>query len=269
MFKKKFSSHFLLVGGLFLTACANNEDINQVTLGVVGENNEAWEYVVDELMEKENIPLNLQTFTDYATPNKALADGSIDLNAFQTEIFLDEFNKTADQDLQVIGYTIMAPLGIYSASLSDVEELTDSMTVAIPNDPSNGGRALRLLETADLITLDPQEGLAPTVDDITANPLNLIIEELDSSQTARALEDVDASVINSGMAVDAGFFPSEDAIFLEPVTEESVPYYNVIAAHPDNVDNDTFKTIVAYYQTDTTAAVIKEASKGSQFPIWE
>ena len=92
---------------------------------------------------------------------------------------------------------------------------------------------------------------------------------LESNQTARALPDVTASVINSGMAVDAGFIPSEDAVFLEPVTDASKPYYNVIAAQAEDVDNETYQTIVSYYQSEGTAKVIAEASKGSQFPVWD
>lgn len=120
-----------------------------------------------------------------------------------------------------------------------------------------------------MIEVDPTKGQIPVIEDITSNPLNLKFEALDSSQTARALEDVAASVINSGMAVDAGFIPTEDAIFLEPVTEESDPYFNVIAAREEDKDNEIYQKIVAAYQSDGTKKVIEDTSKGSSIPVWK
>ena len=273
MKKINFLARILLTSSLFLTACgttaeSTDKEIVKVTVGVVGEVNEPWNYTIEQLKEKENIEVTLVKFSDYTTPNTALADGEIDLNSFQTQIFLEHFNKDTDSALASIGYTIMAPLGIYSQKLSNVNEITEESEIAIPNDPSNGGRALRLLQTSGLITLNEDAGLLPTLNDITENPLNLVITELDSSQTARALQDVDASVINSGMAVDAGFIPSEDAVFLEPVTEESTPYYNVTAARKDDLENEVYLTVVKYFQSEGTAEIIKESTKGSQIPVW-
>lgn len=274
MRKSKLFTGIVLASSLFLAACgaatesATEEEDVKVTVGVVGEVNEPWDYTIEQLKEKENIEVTLVKFTDYATPNTALANGEVDLNAFQTQIFLDNFNTDTNSDLTSIGYTIMAPLGIYSEKVSAISEIKEGAEIAIPNDPSNSGRALLLLQTAGLLTLNEKAGLLPGLKDITDNPLNLVITELDSSQTARALQDVDASVINSGMAVDAGFIPSDDAVFLEPITEESTPYYNVIAARSEDVENETYLKIVEYFQSEGTAKVIKDSSKGSQFPIW-
>ncbi|WP_106449961.1 MetQ/NlpA family ABC transporter substrate-binding protein [Trichococcus alkaliphilus] len=283
MKNKTFLATLTLSASLFLAACgsaasdSSSSDVTsaeatepvKVTLGVVGEVNEPWDYVIEELKEKENIEVELVKFTDYTTPNNALAEGEIDLSSFQTEIFMDNYNKDHGTELTTIGYTVMAPLGLYSEKITDISELKDGDTIAIPNDVSNEGRALILLQTAGLITLDPEAGLVPTTEDVVENKLNLQFQTLESNQTARALQDVTASVINSGMAVDAGFIPSEDAVFLEPVTADSKPYYNVIAALAEDVDNETFQTIVAYYQSEGTAKVIEEASKGSQFPVWD
>ncbi|MBP7128536.1 MAG: MetQ/NlpA family ABC transporter substrate-binding protein [Trichococcus sp.] len=271
-----------LSASLFLAACGNAASDSasdsstadatepvKVTLGVVGEVNEPWDYVIEELKEKENIEVELVKFTDYTTPNNALAEGEIDLSSFQTEIFMDNYNRDHGTELTTIGYTVMAPLGLYSDKIKDISELKDGDTIAIPNDVSNEGRALILLQTAGLIKLDPEAGLVPTTENVIENKLNLQFQTLESNQTARALQDVTASVINSGMAVDAGFIPSEDAVFLEPVTEDSKPYYNVIAALSEDVDNEVFQTIVAYYQSEGTAKVIEESSKGSQFPVWD
>ena len=282
MKNKTFLATLTLSASLFLAACGNaasdassdsspadaNEPV-KVTLGVVGEVNEPWDYVIEELKEKENIEVELVKFTDYTTPNNALAEGEIDLSSFQTEIFMDNYNRDHGTELTTIGYTVMAPLGLYSEKITSINELKDGDTIAIPNDVSNEGRALILLQTAGLIKLDTAAGLVPTTEDVIENRLNLQFQTLESNQTARALQDVTASVINSGMAVDAGFIPSEDAVFLEPVTEDSKPYYNVIAALSEDVDNEVFQTIVAYYQSEGTAKVIEESSKGSQFPVWD
>ena len=282
MKNKTFLATLTLSASLFLAACGNaasdsssdssTADANEpvkVTLGVVGEVNEPWDYVIEELKEKENIEVELVKFTDYTTPNNALAEGEIDLSSFQTEIFMDNYNRDHGTELTTIGYTVMAPLGLYSEKITSINELKDGDTIAIPNDVSNEGRALILLQTAGLIKLDPEAGLVPTTENVIENKLNLQFQTLESNQTARALQDVTASVINSGMAVDAGFIPSEDAVFLEPVTEDSKPYYNVIAALSEDVDNEVFQTIVAYYQSEGTAKVIEESSKGSQFPVWD
>jgi len=282
MKNKPFLAALTLSASLLLAACGNaasdsasdvtsaeaNEPV-KVTLGVVGEVNEPWDYVIEELKEKENIEVELVKFTDYTTPNNALAEGEIDLSSFQTEIFMDNYNKDHGTELTTIGYTVMAPLGLYSERITSINELKDGDTIAIPNDVSNEGRALILLQTAGLITLDPEAGLVPTTEDVVENRLNLQFQTLESNQTARALQDVTASVINSGMAVDAGFIPSEDAVFLEPVTEDSKPYYNVIASLSEDADNEVFQTIVEYYQSEGTAKVIEESSKGSQFPVWD
>lgn len=282
MKNKTFLTALTLSASLFLAACGNvasdsasdsstadeNEPV-KVTLGVVGEVNEPWDYVIEELKEKENIEVELVKFTDYTTPNNALAEGEIDLSSFQTEIFMDNYNRDHGTELTTIGYTVMAPLGLYSEKITSINELKDGDTIAIPNDVSNEGRALILLQTAGLIKLDTAAGLVPTTEDVVENRLNLQFQTLESNQTARALQDVTASVINSGMAVDAGFIPSEDAVFLEPVTEDSKPYYNVIAALAEDADNEVFQTIVEYYQSEGTAKVIEESSKGSQFPVWD
>ena len=255
-----------------LAACGTNqadEETTVVKLGVVGEQNEAWEHVQEELKENENIDLQLVKFTDYRQPIVALEDGSIDLHAALTEIFMDNVNEESGYSNTTIAYTTLNPLGIYSDKINDVSELADGATVALPNDVSNESRALLLLQTAGLITLDESKGLLPTTSDVTENPKALKFELLDSNQTARAMTDVDISLINNGMAVDAGLVPTEDAIFLEPVADSSTPYYNVIAARADEAENDVYQTVVAYYQTDEVKAIIDEVTKKSSIPVWE
>ncbi|MFL2101150.1 MetQ/NlpA family ABC transporter substrate-binding protein [Desemzia sp. FAM 23989] len=270
---KKFKSFILTILSIatliVLTACgAASGESQTVKLGVVGEINEPWEYVKEQLAA-EGIEIELVKFSDYSTPNRALADGEIDMNSFQTKIFMEAFNEDTGNNLTPIGDTVIAPLGIYSQKITDISEIKEGDSIAIPNDASNEGRALLLLQTAGLIEVDPSKGQVPVVEDVTSNPLNLQFEVIDSAQTARALEDVTASVINSGMAVDAGFIPTEDAIFLEPVTEDSDPYYNAIVVREEDKDNELYQKIVDVYQTDGTKEVIEESSKGSSIPVWE
>lgn len=262
--------------GLVLAGCGQSEASSKdkkaepttVKLGVVGDDTRVWDDVAKRL-EKEGITIEITKFADYNQPNQALADESIDLNSFQHQFFLDTFNEEHGTDLVSIGNTVNAPLGIYSDQIKDVKELENGAKIAIPNDVTNGGRALLLLQSADLIKVDPSKKQTPTVSDVTENKLNLDIQELDASQTARALQDVDASVINSGVAVDAGFVPTQDAIFLEPVDESSKPYVNIIVSRKEDVDNKTYQKIVDAYQTDETKKVIEETSKGSSIPSWE
>lgn len=267
-----------LAAVLALTACGGNssngaadagEDRPSYKVGVVGTNEETyWLDVKDRLAEQEGIDIEIVVFTDYNTPNDALADGSIDLNAFQHYIFLDGYNRDKGTDLEAIAETIRAPLGIYSSKIASLDELADGATVAIPNDATNGGRSLLLLQSAGLLTLNPDAGLEQTVLDVTENPKNLKIEELDASQTARAMDDVDISIINGGMAADAGLYPQEDSIYLEQITEASQPYINIIAARQDNKDNPDFQKIIKVFQTDETAVKIAEASNGANIPAW-
>jgi D-methionine transport system substrate-binding protein len=258
--------------GFILAGCstgnAKKAKDEVVKLGVVGANNEVFESVKERL-KKEGIDLQIIEFSDYTQPNAALAEKEIDLNSFQHQIFLDNYNQEHKTDLVSIGNTVSAPLGIYSSKIKDVKELKKGAEIAIPNDATNGGRALLLLQSAGLIKVDPAKKQTPTVNDITENKQELKITELDASQTARALQDIDASVINSGMAVDAGFVPTKDAIFLEPVNETSKPYVNIIVARKEDKDNKTYNKVVDTYQQEATKKVIEETSKGSSIPAWE
>lgn len=247
---------------------ATGEDkVEKVKLGVVGENNEVWESVQTKLKD-DGIELEIVSFSDYNQPNGALADGSLELNSFQHQIFLDNYNTEHGTNLVAIGDTVIAPLGLYSDNLKSVEALTEGAKISIPNDVTNGGRALLLLQTAGLIKVDPAAESTPTPKDITENNLKLDISELDAAQVARSLKDVDIAVINSGLAVDAGFVPTKDSIFLEPVDDNSKPYINIIVAREEDKDNKTYQKIVKAYQQDDTKKVIEETSKGSSVPAW-
>lgn len=269
LFKLILAATTLLVGtqSAVLTNVSAAET-TKVKLGLIGDETRVWDSVRERLA-KEGIEIEYVKFTDYSQPNAALADGSIDVNAFQHQIFLDSYNSEHKTDIVSIGNTINAPLGVYSEKIKDIKDIKEGATIAIPNDPTNGGRALRLLQSAGLIKVDEAKGYRPTVADIKENNLKLEIKELDASQTARALPDVDASIINSGVAVDAGFIPTKDAIYLEPVDEKSKPYVNVIAVRKEDENNEVYNKIVDVYQTEETKKVIEEVYKGSIIPAWE
>ncbi|MGX7406133.1 D-methionine transport system substrate-binding protein [Aerococcus urinaehominis] len=268
--KKKLLALFLAVT-FVLAACGSSgsSEATTVRLGVVGEKNDQWEYIQKELADKENINLELVKFTDYRAPIVALEDGSIDLHSALTEIFMEEVNKESGYTNTTIAYTTLNPMGVFSEKITSLDQLADNAKVAVPDDVSNESRALLLLQTAGLIKLDPAKGLLPTINDITENPKNLQFTSMAANQTARSLNDVDIALVNNDMATDAGFIPTQDSIYLEPVAESSKPYYNVIAARGDRQDEEIFQTIIKYYQTDQVAKIIDEMSNGSSIPVWE
>lgn len=181
---------------------------------------------------------------------------------------MDEFNATNEGHLVAIGETVLNPIGLYSDKYDSLEAIADQSEVAIANDPVNGARGLLLLQSAGLIQLEYDEGRNPTISDIVKNPKELKIVELEAAQTARSLPDVGASVINVFMALDAGFVPKEDAIFIEPVNEDSKPYYNIIVTREENKENAVYQKIVDAYRSDASKALIDQLYKGSVLPLW-
>lgn len=165
---------------------------------------------------------------------------------------------------------IIAPLGLYSDKISDVSELKEGDKIAIPSDATNGGRALKVLEAAGVIKVDPKAGYTPVLSDITDNPLNLEFIEVEAANTPSLLLDVAAAIINGGHAVDNGLFPEEDAIYLETVQEGSDnPYINIVVARTADKDNGIYKRVVEEYRTEAVAKVIEEVYKGAYIPTWE
>ncbi|HVL23706.1 MAG TPA: MetQ/NlpA family ABC transporter substrate-binding protein [Thermomicrobiales bacterium] len=186
---------------------------------------EILQFVQDNLTEGTNLTVEIVEFTDYVQPNTALEDGELDANYFQHLPYLNDFNAEHGTHLVPVVAVHIEPLGIYSTSIDSLDQLKDGATVAIPNDVTNGGRALKLLAANGLITLD--EGVDnPTVDDITDNPKDLDIVELEAAQLPRSLEDTDISVINGNYAIEAGYTPATDALALE--SGEDNPYANYL-----------------------------------------
>lgn len=234
-------------------------------IGVNGTDFRLWDNINERLAEY-NIELEPVSFSDYIKPNLALADGEIDLNAFQHELYFENFIKEHSLDLSSIGYTFIAPLGLYSNKIKSLDEVKDGATVAIPNDATNGGRALLLLESAGLIALDGTDKVTPTTKNIVENPKKLEFVSMESVQIPRSLADVDFAAINGGAATDAGIY---DYIYREdPEQENAQQYFNVIAVRTEDKDKEVFKKIMEVYHTDETKKVIEEIYSGAYIPVW-
>lgn len=265
---KKFSLlFFALITALILSACgdssaATDKDTVKVKIGVNGSDGIQWP-ILQEKAAKEGIEIELVEFADYTLPNNALAQGDIDLNAFQHLSFLSQYVKESGNDIVPIGSTMFAPLGVYSEKIKDINEIKKGDKIAIPDDPANQARALRLLESAKLITLSDDFGLFGDPTGIVENPLNLDIIPMVAQQTPRVLPDVAASIINNGVAGQAGFSPGEDPIYREAGEDESIyPYVNLIAARGEDKDNEAYRRIVELYQEEDIQKAITEDTKG-------
>ena len=268
--KNTFKLISLGILSLFLLAgCGKSSDDGQVVkLGVVGDDQRLWEKAA-ELAKKDGITIKLVHFSDYNTPNDALVNGDVDLNAFQHKAFLDEYNHSKGTHLVPIGRTFISPIGAYSNTLKDLKDVPENGKVSIPNDTTNCGRALFLLEAAGLIQLKDNVGVSPTLSDIVANPKNIQINEMDAAQVARTLPDVDAAVINTNLAIDAGLSPKDDAIFMEPLNEHSAPYINYVVAREEDKDNALYQKVAAYYRTPEVKALNDKLYEETQKMAWE
>lgn len=281
--KKFFSLGALgLVSVALLTACAGsnkeNSDASVVRVGVMtkSESEEARWNKVEELLEGQGVTIKYTEFTDYSQPNIALNNGENDINAFQHYNFLDNWNKENGADLTAIAETYFTAFRLYSGVkngenlYTDVSEIPDEAVIVIPNDVVNGSRALYLLQSAGLITLDVSGDTLASLVNVVENPKNLDIKEVDAAQTASNLQTVDAAVINNDFVTAAGIDPST-AIFLEPASDNSKQWYNLLVAQKDweeSAQADAIKKVIAAYQTDEVKKVIEESSQGLDEPIW-
>ena len=237
--KKIFSILFvLLVAASLFAGGGKDKATNVLTVGATPEPHaEMLKLVVDDLA-LQGITLRVMEFTDYVTPNEALESGQIDANFFQHLPYMDSFNAERGYHLVNAGGIHIEPMALYSKKLKSLSGLKDA-TIAIPNDPTNEGRALLLLQSAGLIKLDPAAGITATPINIIENPNNLKFTELEAATMPRILADVDAAVINGNYAIPAGLIASKDGLFVEG---SDSPYVNIIAVKDGN---QTDKKIVA------------------------
>lgn len=237
-----------------------------IRVGVTaGPHVEVMEFV-KELAAAEGLNLKIIEFNDFVLPNAALAQGDLDVNCYQHQPFLDDQVKSRGYKLVSIGKTLLFPIGLYSRKVEDVRELKDKARIAIPNDPTNGGRALILLEREGLIKLKPGVGVGASILDIKENPKRFKIMEIEAPQLPRALDDVDAAVINTDWALLAGMTPSIDALALEATDS---PYANVIVVQTKDKNNASYKRLVELYQSKATEKFVKKRFNGAVIPAWK
>lgn len=216
--------------------------------------------VVKPDLKAQGIDLKIVEFNDYVQPNTSVSDKLLDLNFFQHRPYLDSFIKDHGSDLVEVGGIHIEPIGFYSHKLKDLKDLKKGATIAIPNDPTNGGRALLLLQTAGLITLEDPKAISATPLDIKENKLNLNIKELEAPQLPRSLDDVDAAIINTNLAIDAGLNPLKDALFIENADS---PYVNVVVGNSQSVKKDSVKALLKALQSDKVKKFINDKYNGA------
>ena len=237
----------------------------EIKVGVSpGEHAEIMEEVA-RVAEPMGLEIDVVEFAGYVVPNQALADGDIEANSFQHVPYLEAQMKDRGFALAVVGNTITTPMGIYSDKITDIAALEEGATFGIPNDPTNGGRALLVLQQLGMIKVDPAAGLVPTVLDITENPKDLSFKELDAAQPPRSLADLDAALINTNYAIASGLSPKEDSIAMESAEN---PYVNVIAVRKGDEEAAWVETLLKAYHSDEIKAFIDESYQGTVITSW-
>lgn len=255
----------LFLTALLLAFTAGSALAQTIRVGVTpGPHAQIMEKVKDVAASK-GLDIQIQEFSDYVIPNMALADGALEANSFQHQPYLD--NQVLDRkfDIVSVAQTVNYPMGMYSRKLKAIAELADSSTIAIPNDPTNGARALLVLADNGLIKLDPAKGLNVSMLDVTENAKNLKFVELDAAQLPRSLEDVEAAVINTNYAMEAGLDPAKDPIIREG---EKAPYFNIIAVRTADKNAPWVKDFIDAYHSPEVKTFIDETFKGSVVPAW-
>lgn len=278
--KKAVGFVSLALASIALVACSGKQDDkNTLTIGVMtktASDQARWDKI-EELLKKDKITLKYKEFTDYSQPNKAVANGEVDINSFQHYNFLDNWNKENKADLKAIAETYISPIHLFSGTSQDgkakyqsVDELPDGAQIAVPNDATNESRALYVLQAAGLIKLNVSGDKLATIANITENKKKLDIKELDASQTARALTSADAAIVNNSYAVPAKI-DFKTSLFKEKADENAKQWINIIAAQKDwekSAKTDAIKKLIKAYHTDDVKKIVDKTSNGVDVPVW-
>lgn len=220
---------------------------------------------VKPALAKEGVNLKVKVFTDYIQPNVQVAEKRLDANFFQHQPYLDEFNKAKGTHLVSVANVHLEPLGAYSSKYKKLEELPNRATVVIPNDATNGGRALLLLDKAGVIKLKDSTNILSTIKDVTENNKGLKFRELEAATIPRVLTQVDLALINTNYALEAKLDPEKDALVIEG---SDSPYVNILVARPDDKDSADMKKLVDALHTPQVKAFINEKYKGAIVPAF-
>jgi D-methionine transport system substrate-binding protein len=248
-----------------LALIAGSASAAEIKVGVSpGEHAEIMEEVA-KIAEPMGLTIDVVEFSDYVVPNQALADGDIEANSFQHGPYLDNQMKDRGFALVPVANTITTPMGVYSDKIGSMEDFPEGGTVGIPNDPTNGGRALLVLEQLGLIELAEGAGLVPTVLDIADNPRDMRFQELDAAQLPRSLADLDAALINTNYAIASGLSPREDSIAMESADN---PYVNIIVVRQGDEEADWVKPLIKAYHSPEVKAFIEEKYDGTVLTAW-
>ena len=272
-FKRSLIAAFGLAASILLTACGGGQtgaDTNKTAVNLkIGAtpvpHAEMLEEIKSDLKDK-GVNIEIVEFNDYVQPNIALNDKELDANFFQHEPYLKDFVKEhKEMKLKNAAGVHVEPMGIYSKKITQLSELADGATVSIPNDPTNGGRALLLLEKAGLLKLKEGVNETATVQDITENPKNLKITEVEAAQLPRTLDDVDISIINTNFAMNADLNPTKDALFMEDKTS---PYVNIVVVRDGDENRAEIKTLIDELHSEKMKKFIEEKYKGAIVPAF-
>ena len=262
----KSLSALALLSALLVTGCGKDSDAHHIKVGAIaGTETQVVEVAKKVAKEKFNLDVEIVSFSDFATPNVALNDKSIDVNAFQHKPYLDSQNKDRGFKLVPVGNTFVYPIAGYSKKIKSLADLQPGAKVAVPNDPTNLGRSLLLLQKQGLLKLKDGVGLNGTVLDIVENPKNLKIVELEAAQLPRSLDDVDLSIINTVYASQIDLLPTRDGLFVE---DKDSPYVNLIVAREDNQNDEKVKQFVQAYQSDEVYKAAYDLFKGGLVKGW-
>ncbi|HEY9279923.1 MAG TPA: MetQ/NlpA family ABC transporter substrate-binding protein [Eoetvoesiella sp.] len=259
---KKLSSILAISSILFVAGAAQAEKLSIAATPV--PHAELLEFV-KPVLAKEGVELDIKVFTDYVQPNQQVAEGQIDVNFFQHAPYLNSFNKERNTKLVSVGQVHVEPFGAYSKKIKNINELKDGALIALPNDPSNGARALLLLQKQGLIKLKDPDNILATARDIADNPKKLKFKELEAATLPRILPDVDLALINTNYALEAGLNPIKDALFIEG---SDSPYANIIVTTEAKKDDPAVKKLVAALNSDATRDFILKKYNGAIVPAF-
>jgi len=261
-----------------LVACSNEsddttnaeggDDTTTVKIGTTEADQEAWR-VFKDLAADNGITLDIVSFSDYSPVNEALAQGELDVNKFQHIKYLAEYNKASSNDLRVVGSTEIVPLALFWKDHESIDGI-EGESVAIPNDPSNQGRAINVLVQAGLLTLSDNvaDELAPTPADIDKAASKVTVTPVDASQTPSAYNEGKPAIINNTWLDRAGIEPGLAVFEDDPESKEAEPYINVFAAQADRIDDETLNKLVELWQTPEVAEAAAKDSKGTSVPVY-
>ncbi len=258
----------LLIGLGLSAACSQPEEPNDhLKVGTIsGPESDLMKVAQEQALKKYGLHIEIVEFTDYTMPNLALNDGSIDANMFQHQPYLDAVVQSRGYPLVSAGKVFVYPMALYSKKFHSLADIPNKATVAIPNDPSNEGRALLLLQQANLIQLHDQHTTFATVKDIASNPKQLVFKEMNAAQLPRVLKDVDLAALNTNYAIVSGLNPQQNGLISE---DHSSPYANIVAVKKDRLQDPRISQLLDALHSEPVRDAAKKLFQDQAIPAWQ